>query len=199
MSGETGVGRRLLRRAVLGRGPLKRGSDRLELASRVLLAAVLLLAVPVALAVGTVAHAAAQRVAAVQAADRSQQVAVLVDDAPPATLGTTGDRHPTQARWTAPDGTARSGTVPARPGMRAGDEVTVWLDADGGRVPAPMSADDVFWQAFSQGVLVFLGTAGTAGLLHLGVCRALWRQRSRRWEREWADVEPEWAGRRRPA
>src|SRR3954453_7526767 len=72
---------RLLRWFVLGSGPLKRGSDRLQVLARVLLVITVVGAVPVALAVVTATFSQAQAAAAVEAADRHHVRATLLTDA----------------------------------------------------------------------------------------------------------------------
>jgi hypothetical protein len=178
-------------------GPLKRGSDRVEFASRLVAALVVVLAVPVALTVATVAGADAAQRAAEQSVSRSQVAAVLLTDAA-GTAQSAAESLPvsTPALWRAPDGSARVGEAPAPWHARAGDKVTIWVDQDGDRTAPPMERTGVICAAILGGVLTIL----TAGLLawagHLTVCRALWRYRARQWELGWNTVEPQWAGRR---
>ena len=193
-----GPGTRALRRLLLGRGPLKRRSDRVEMVSRLVLAAVVLLAVPLSLAVGTVAHGAAADTARAQSAERTQVVAVLVEDTAGVTLGNAGDRQLTVARWTTPDGLAAEGWVPAPVGATAGQEVPVWVDAAGTVTRAPLNGSEVTDRALVRGALVFLTLTALALGGHGTVCLVLARRRSRQWDAGWTAVEPLWADRRRP-
>ena len=77
----SGSGRRLFRRFALGSGPLKRGTDRLQLVARLLLLITVLTAIPVALAVVTANYSQGLTVAAAEAAERHQVTATLLADA----------------------------------------------------------------------------------------------------------------------
>jgi hypothetical protein len=189
--------RALLRRISLGSGPLKRGSDRLEVASRLMCLLVLALALPVALTVGAVVHDGAAQQAARETATRHQQTAVLLDDAAGhRTPGSGSLRVATPGRWQAPDGTAHEGMVRAPHEALAGDRVTIWVDGDGALTGRPRQTVDVVTAGLLAGLGTFLGAAALAALAHLAVRRALWRHAARQWEREWRLVEPQWAGRR---
>ncbi|MEU2349098.1 hypothetical protein [Modestobacter sp. NPDC049651] len=190
--------RRALRRLLLGGGPLKRRSDRVEMVSRLALLAVVLVAVPVSLAVGTVARSAVADAARAQAAERHQVTAVLVEDTTHVTLGSAGDRQFTLARWTTPDGRTVEDRVPAPVGATAGQEVTIWIDADGARTRAPLNGSEVTDRALVRGALVFLSVTAVALTAHGAVCLVLARRRARQWDAGWAAVEPQWADRRRP-
>jgi hypothetical protein len=190
-----GRARRAVRRFTLGSGPLKRGSDRLEFAARVLLAVLVLLSVPVALAVGTVVRSELQAVADQQAEQRTRTTAVALAEPAARPDVVVGGRPVVPARWTAPDGTPVEDDVPAPLGTRAGDPVPLWVTADGRRTDEPMGS----WQTTQ--VAVVLTTLGwTGGIVVLGaaygaLCWLLGRQRDRRWAAEWAAVEPTWTRR----
>jgi hypothetical protein len=115
-------------------------------------------------------------------------------DAVPRPDAVTG-RPVVPARWTAPDGRPVDGEVPARLGTRAGEDLTIWVTADGRRTEAPMSS----WQTAQVAVvLTVLGWLGALILLSgsYGVlCWLLGRHRDRRWTAEWAAVEPTWTRR----
>ncbi|MCZ2860627.1 Rv1733c family protein [Blastococcus sp. VKM Ac-2987] len=188
--------RRALSRATLGSGPLKRGSDRVELASRLLCALVVVLAFPVALLVGTVVGMDTAAQARAQAASRTEVTAVLLVDAPDAGRGEIATLSvATPATWRAPDGTRREGTVRALRTAAAGDPVDIWVDPSGTSVDRPLGTSDVVLAALFTGFTTLLVMVGAAVGGHLVVCRLLWRHRSRRWEQEWRAVEPLWAGR----
>jgi hypothetical protein len=104
----------LLRRFTLGSGPLKRGSDRLELLARVLLVCSLLTATSISLAVATATHTQARAQAVAQAADRHRVTARLLEDVP----GPAGEAwiSPDQERrtavWTDPAASSAEGPSP---------------------------------------------------------------------------------------
>ncbi|GAA4733851.1 hypothetical protein GCM10023328_11730 [Modestobacter marinus] len=197
LADQPGAARRALRRAALGSGPLKRRSDRIELASRLLTAVALVLAVPVALVVGIAVGADTAALARERAAAASQQEAVLLADA----AGPDGSgmfTAPVRATWPAPDGSVREGLVHAPSDARAGDRVEIWVDRDGQRTRPPMDVADVGAVAVVSGLVTLLVVAATATGGHLLVCRVLWLRRAREWEEQWCAVEPLWSGRRRP-
>ena len=124
-------GWRYPRRSVssLWRNPLARESDRTEAALAVVLIGIWLLAFPVAAIVGSLAWAASSSAAAQQAKDRTEGTAALLLDAPPIPYSARGTPmttpSPVEARWTAPDGSHRTGEISASPGLQAGDAVSI--------------------------------------------------------------------------
>ncbi|MBB3084431.1 Rv1733c family protein [Geodermatophilus sabuli] len=186
--------RRAVRWFTLGAGPLKRGSDRVELLWRVVLLAVVLLALPTALTVGTVIHTDLRAEAAEQAATTTHTSAVLLDDVPSPLAGQHGALL-APARWTGDDGLPHEGRVQVSAGARAGDEVPVWLDASGAPTRAPLEPAAAARIAVASGFGVLLVTGAAVAATHLVVLGLLARHRDRRWTRGWADVEPVWARR----
>lgn len=197
MPEQTSPVRRTLRRLGVGSGPLTRGSDRVEVASRVLSVLVLILALPTALTVGAFISADTGVQAQDQAATRHRQVAVLLADAADADRGDIGTLTvATPGTWRAPDGTAHEGMVRAPHGAASGDHVTIWVDEAGDQTERPLETVDVVTGGLLAGVFTFLGIAGLTAAGHVGVRRALEGHRARQWEREWRSVEPQWAERR---
>ena len=190
-----GAARGAVRRLLLGSGPLKRMSDRIEVLSRLLLVVVLTLAAPMALVVANATATDLRATAQQETATRTQVAAVLLEDAPPGTDGGLGISTWTEGTWTAPDGSTRQGEVLARPGSRAGDSVAVWIDQDGARTGAPLRESDVTAATASTGGGTFLLFAAAAVGAHGLVCWRLNRHRDRRWSADWAVVEPRWSGR----
>ncbi|RFU20450.1 Rv1733c family protein [Geodermatophilus marinus] len=183
------------RRLGLVRRPLRRGSDRAEAASWVLLALLLLLTVPVALTAGTLVHEQVRTVAEDQARDRLAVTAVATRDATARVDSAYGGRLLVAAEWTAPDGRPAEGDVPVTGAVRAGDRLTVWLTADGEPAGRPMTA----WETTrSTVVLTGLGWVASVAVLVALHAVVLWlvdRHRDRTWTREWAAVEPGWSRR----
>ena len=186
----------VIRRFTLGSGPLKRTSDRLQYLARVLLAGVLVAALPVALAVATASFTQGRTEVARQSAERQQVVAELLDDAVVLTDGTEGT--PAEARatavWTAPPGVQRTAAISVPPRSRAGSALTIWVDRDGDRTTRPLSSGEVVGQAVGLAILTYLVISAVA----IGAYRVfrgqLDRSRFRRWAAEWAVVEPRWSG-----
>jgi hypothetical protein len=185
--------RTLRRRFTLGSGPLKRTSDRVEFASRVVLLVALVLAAPVGLLAGAAGYTSLQATAEQEADTRFPVTATLLADAARPEAG--GADAPAEAFWTAPDGSTPSGQVDAPAGARAGDAVAIWVDASGRVTPEPLPSGEVVVQAVVIGFLaaLFLVITGMAG--HLVVVWQLDRRRARRWADGWSSVAPVWASR----
>ena len=92
---------------VLGHGPLKRGSDRVQFAARLVLLLIAFVSVPVALAAGTVVHEQLQDRVERRAAELVQVTAVAVEDVRPTEAPHSAGRHRATARWTAPRSSIR--------------------------------------------------------------------------------------------
>jgi hypothetical protein len=195
VSVDEATGPRLLRRFLLGSGPLKRSSDRLQVLARVLLVSLVLAAVPIALAVATATGSQTRAVADAQAASRHRVTATLVEDAGPPT-----DRGEyalpvvaVSATWAAPSGAARHGIIDAPARLRAGSIVRIWVDAHGDVTTRPLDDSDVVARAVFHSVTTFLCVTGVAALGYVGSRRAIDRSRMRRWAADWAVVEPVWS------
>ncbi|MGY1792469.1 hypothetical protein ACI796_00645 [Geodermatophilus sp. SYSU D00525] len=184
----------------LGSGPLKRGTDRLEVLGRLAVVLALLAAAPLAVAVTTATQHSLEAQADAQAAERHLVRAVLLEDAP-GTLDADGfgDRVagavPARATWAAPDGPPREGSLNVRPQTPAGTAVSVWVD-DGGRVTRePMDPGSIPAAATAVGVLALVGVPLAAWTLHTVLCCCLDARRDRQWTEGWAAVEREWSAR----
>jgi hypothetical protein len=139
------------------------------------------------------AHAADETFAR-QRAERQSVPAVLVNDVPPSAtaIGGTSDRRMTTVRWTASDGSTRTGRTLVETGLRTGSTVTVWQDAQGRLTTAPPSSTEA---AIESGFLGIAAAAGLAGLVFGAGAVARWRLDRRRvdeWGREWDQVGPLW-------
>jgi hypothetical protein len=176
------------------RNPLRRRSDRAQAGIVALLLAGLLAGAPgAALAAGSWAYGLGVRAEQSQQAGRHQVQATLLEAAPAAL----GQQVLVQARWTAPDGTPRSGQVPVpAAGMPAHSTVPVWTDAAGRLQSSPLRHGTVITVA----VLVGTWAAIIACLLLLGswrlARRALQRGRMAAWEADWRATAPRWTNRK---
>jgi len=175
--------------------PLRRTSDRVEAA---IFAAALILflagAPLLALFAWHWADGAALRVQQRQQAAWHQVSAVLLANARPVVDigygGLAGSEVP--ARWTAPDGTARTGDVPAPASAQAGRTVRIWVDQSGALTGPPLRAEQATSQAALASVLaVFvLGTVLVCAMslaVHL-----LDRRRLAAWAADWRSTGPRW-------
>ncbi len=195
MSEDQTTGRRSRRRFLLGSGPLMRATDRIQALARILFVALVLGAVPVALAVATAAGSSTQSVADAQAASRHRVTATLLEDA--ARPAADSDHAPSLASvlatWSARPGVPREGTVLGPTGAKAGTTVTIWVDDSGDVTTPPLDGSDVVNQAVLSGVSTLIGISAAAGLGYLWVRTMLERSRMRRWAADWAVVEPVWS------
>jgi hypothetical protein len=183
-----------LRRFLVGSGPLKRTSDRVEALGRVLAVTLVLLAVPVALALATVTRSDLTAAAARQAADLHQVVGVTREDVPWPDQGM-GGRASVRAVVTDPDGLRREVRVVVERGTPARTQVPVWLADDGTVAAAPVGGAAIAVEAASIGGVVVLGALLLAVGGQVLLRRRLDRGRARRWDAEWALVEPMWSRR----
>jgi hypothetical protein len=172
---------------------LRRRTDRVEDAAAWLLTAAGLVLVVVAGMLGAATYAERAEQIRHQAA-RIPATAVLLEPAPLLTGHYTGVRPvvPVAAQWSAPDGSPRSGSVPAISGSTAGVEVLIWIDRDGHSVAPPSTPLDAVTAGLGSAVaLLVLGeaalVAGWAALRRVIMARNL-----RRWEREWTRIGPDW-------
>jgi hypothetical protein len=197
---QDGVVRRTLRRFTLGSGPLKRGSDRLQLAARLVVVLSVLLAPLVAVAAAGAATTHLQAVADTQAAERTHVQAVLLQNVPDPTRGAgytdvSSASVPVRAEWPLPGGGVREGLVLAAPGAPAGSTVPVWVDRAGALVAPPLDRAGIPGSAVAVGALPLIGLPVLTWLLYALCCTALNAYRDRRWARDWATVEPVWNSR----
>ncbi len=192
-------GAALARRCGLDANPLRRGTDRLEAWIRIGLVLAFLIGAPLAgWGAGRWAESlGAQAVQAQQASDH-RVTATLLHRVPPS------DDYPyrpilklawVQARWTAPDGSARTGEVQAPLGAQAGSTVRVWTDRSGRLTSPPLGHGQI-----QSWVLMFALIApvllALVLLVALGVAgRLLDRRRLASWEQAWSAVEPQWTRR----
>lgn len=192
MSSSRVPGRTLRRRFTLGSGPLKRTSDRVEFASRVLLLLALLLAAPVGLLAGAATYSGVLVTARHEAATRSTETATLLGDAP---RSDTVEYVAVLATWTTQAGIGRSGLVEAPTGSPAGTSVDVWVDPAGRITDRPLTHGEVVGQGVVVGAVAVLGVVIAAMSCHLVVLLQLEGRRNRRWAAGWASVEPLWVSR----
>ena len=191
---------RLARWLGIDRNPLRRGTDRVEAALRLVMIILVVAAVPAAaVAVGRWAdHYALHRAQAQMAVDH-QVTAVLLRDAP--AIGTPDPYTSVQtawvpARWQPPGQPPRTGEVLALVGARTGSTVRTWIDPSGAITDPPLDHRVIVgnvWLAVTATCLVSWLLLLVAGVL---VRRGLDRRRLRAWEAEWRASGPLWSGHR---
>ncbi|MEU9154969.1 hypothetical protein AB0D59_31535 [Streptomyces sp. NPDC048417] len=172
----------------LRRNPLRRRSDVVE--CWILLAA-WFIALAASLVTGLAAGSAVDHRLDRQRAESRTAPAVLTTEAPGRTSASAADDSRVWAtvRWTAPDGSTRTGRTTVHPGAKAGTPVTVWIDRQGRLTSEPLAPVDAAFQVAWTGILVALTTGGAV----LGVTQLLRlrleRRRLERWDEEWARVD----------
>jgi hypothetical protein len=180
---------------------LRRGTDLAE--AWVCLAALLLILVVAPLIgtlVGGVAQDTLQRSVREQRESRHRVTATVVraldvsplDTDPEASSGR-DLRSRVAADWTAPDGTARHGTVlAALAHPRRGDHFTMWTDDRGRTVARPLDSATATTHAVLAGIgAALLTVAVVEGVRRLAVWRMV-RRRYARWDQAWERAGPDW-------
>lgn len=185
---------RLVRWLGLDRNPLRRRSDRVECALRLMALLSFMVAVIAGIGMGVRAYEQGVRTEQEERRARYQTDAVLVQDLAPPGVAPVGGVLPGQARaeWKAPDGTPREGTVEADPARRPGDTIKIWIDHRGEPVGPPQDRGTTTVGAISSGLAAPLLTAATATFVLVTTRIINQRRAARRWEAEWTIVEPSW-------
>jgi hypothetical protein len=177
---------------------MRRTVDRLEAAVRIaLMTAFLFTAPPVAIRVGHHVEAAGLHAQGQQTV-RHRVTAILLRDAPPAAgrLSMAATRPLVEARWTAPDGSSRTGGIHAPWGQGMGSTTTIWIDDTGRSTAPPLSHSQLVSQGISAAVLTVAALASTVLVTSQVIRLLLDRLRMAGWEADWSIVEPRWTGRR---
>jgi hypothetical protein len=182
-------------RMLMGRNELRRHSDRVEAAVVLFLLAAFLVAIAGAFVLG--GHIYREQRA--EAARLHPAAAVLTQSGPHnSPLNGAGTAT---ARWHAPDGQPRSGTLttvntPGIWGAAAGQRVQVWLTGAGQPVPPPPGPAEVMFTAIVIGISAAAGT-GTVLIGGYGLARLLIdRRRLAAWGSAWELTGPQWTPRR---
>ncbi|HTQ90965.1 MAG TPA: hypothetical protein VMK84_15890 [Streptosporangiaceae bacterium] len=191
---------RLARRLGIDRNPLRRGTDRVEAALRLVMILLAVVAVPAAaIAAGRWADHYALHRAQAERAVNHQVTAVLMEDAPESGIPnpyTSVQTAWVSARYQPPGQPPRTGEVLALAGARKGSTVRTWIDSSGAVTTPPLDhrvlVGDV-WLAVVATCLVSWMLLLAAGVL---VRRGLDRRRLRAWEAEWRANGPLWSGHR---
>lgn len=140
---------------------------------------------------GAVAWEAVLEGRAQQRTERHLTDAVLAEDPGPAARGSTRTRA--TARWTAPDGTTRTGRVPVGSHLERGARVPVWTDEDGATTSAPLGPAAARFDAAVAALAVTVSLGFLVFAVHQLVRRHGERRFTAQWGREWARVAHEWA------
>lgn len=177
-------------------GRMRRRATRWEDAVAVLLGLLAAAGLAVAWATAGSAHESVRDRAVTESAERTRIEATVSATAGPLRDLDSGVQQVTVS-WVGPDGTPRTGDTTVAGLAEAGDRVPVWTDPAGTLTDPPTGPEDAALVAGAVAVAVVLAWA--AGVLLLGrLCYRLTAARiARSWALAWADVEPDWSGRRR--
>ena len=167
---------------LLGRNPLVRSSDRIEVMVLSLAVLLTVVAVPVAGAIGTFVYDAQTRVYAEEAQTRHQVTATAIED------GTVVMQPKTSPLPPAPRGVPpvviTSEIVKWLGQAKTGDQQAIWVNADGANVGPPSPSSDADRDAVGLAINVWLGVAAaSAGLVYV-VRRGLDHRRYAQWDCE---------------
>ena len=176
------------------RNHLMRPSDRLEATIVLLTAAVVLLLIPVAGAFGTATHTRLEHQTHTLSAGVHHVPAVLLEDTYPApdtpeySIRPVGTQNTARARWTTPHG-ERTAAVPTDTPAKAGQTITISVDADGNLTgPIPDSRENTVL-AVTAACGLWALTAGAVLLIAALAHRLFHRNRLRRWAHEWKQFD----------
>ena len=190
---------RLARRLGFDRNPLRRGTDRVEAALRLVMIILMVAVIPAAVAAGRWADHYALHRAQVQRAVDHQVTAVLLQDGPgigTPDLYTSAQTAWVPARWQPPGQPPRTGEVLAVVGARKGSTVRTWIDPSGAVTDPPVDHRVVVGNVLLAVMMTRL--VSWVLLLAAGMLArwALDRRRLRAWEAEWRTSGPQWSGHR---
>ncbi|GLZ12904.1 membrane protein [Actinomadura sp. NBRC 104425] len=187
---------RLVRRLGFGRSDLRRPVDRVQRAVGVTLVVVFLaLAVPLAAWAAERSYRTGLRDEAAQKAGRYPVVATVTRRPADATAGA-GDQSPSTvwARWNAPDGTPRTGEIPAWPSAGRDGTRRIWVNASGKVVGRPLRREQVVVNAVLSACFAVLGVGAPLALVYAVTRRVCDRRRAASWDRAWERLDRRYAG-----
>jgi hypothetical protein len=188
------LGGRLARWLGADGSPLRRRTDRLESAARVLLGLLFLVGGPLLASVAGnwTLHAGQSEMRQQQS---WRQVSAVVLQSAPRPFYSYGSisAYWVAGRWRAPSGVSRTGEVPAQAGVPAGASVKIWVNEAGQLTGRPPLSGHV---VVLRMVLAEIGAVGglvIALLLLFSLIRwQLNRRRMANWAMEWAAFGPRW-------
>jgi hypothetical protein len=173
-----------------GRNPLVRRCDRVEAALLIVMIILAVVAVPVAVLLGSSQREQALATVAQERATRAPATAVLLAAAPDLVPGeaVASGSESVQASWHLPDGSVRTGVVSVDPGTPAGASVPIWVDRAGNPTAAPGTPAKALSLGIGIGLLSWTAAA-------LALCVLMWMARvvlnhlrAAAWTREWARI-----------
>ena len=138
--------------------PLMRASDRWESMLHLLVVVLLLLAIPVAAAVGTETYTrSADRIRATNASEIATQATVLTPPKETRPAGPTQSAlYESQIQWQR-DGNLVNGTIEVPRDTKVGATVSLWRGSDGRPADPPRRTETAVWDGVGTGFALLVG------------------------------------------
>ncbi|MER8015093.1 hypothetical protein ACIQ7S_17105 [Streptomyces griseoluteus] len=173
------------------RNPLRRRADVVE---GWVLVGVWLLTLLAGTAAGLTAARTVEHDLARERAAAHPMVAYVVAHAPgrSGARGWAAERVWTEVRWTAPDGSRRTGQVRVTPGAASGAPVAVWTDGRGRLANRPATPTEAAVRAAFIATLAATAAAAVPCAAGRRLLARLERHRLARWDSEWSRLGPQW-------
>jgi hypothetical protein len=185
------------RRLGLEHNSLRRVSDRTESSIVVTLVLVFIVGAPLlGFLTGRTAYESSLRTEQAQAV-RHRVTAQLTADSPVHAKyvdRTSASGATAEARWTYA-GAVHTGTVPVRPGAKAGTTVTISVDGTGRPVVRPRTHAETINRAVVLGAVAVATLGFGLWTIRLAVGAVFIRRRLADWDTAWAAFESRWSGR----
>jgi hypothetical protein len=164
--------------------------DRIERTAVVVGVAVLLLLIPVAATIGSVTYSDLSLRSQQQRAEYVRVDARVIDTVQSTGTGSDSTTLATgiaTVQWNAPDGSIRSESTEVPAEVQIGETTSIWCDANGTLVHAPVSEVGAVINGASTAMFVWvLGTVLVGFLVYLTTVAGD-RVRMRRWDSDWKD------------
>lgn len=178
--------------------PLRRRTDKMESAWRIILIAAFCIGAPLmAGVVGGSVRATSQHEVAREASWRQADAVLLQGSPQPYYAYGSMATYWVQGRWRTASGTTEVGKVPAPAGAVSGATIPVWLDSVGQPMSrVPMTADVVAFRVVLAEMATVLGLGIALLLIAVTVRWQLNRRRIAYWTTEWSAFGPRWTSRR---
>lgn len=173
-------------RRLVTRGPLVRTSDRIEAAVTFLVLALVVLAIPVAGAMGTTAYDTRAHEYAAQRLSSHHVDAITTDGSAPSKMRPQ-DAFVTPVQWQFA-GKHHIDTIVTPVRLKPGDQKSIWVDAAGNRTVAPLTDHDAAIDAASIAIASWLVVAAVGTAVLVVVRSRVNRRRYAGWDRELEDL-----------
>jgi hypothetical protein len=183
---------------LLGRGPLKRGTDGVQMLMRLLVLVAVIAAAPTALLVASAVRPHPATDARPHVESVAVQAVLLTEPFPRTYVVSSGvvvGAPVARVAWTTASGAVRSVLAPVPPGAHIGDRVTARTNRTTKPAQPPPQDPAERHLSGTLGALTLMCLPLLTWVLYLLVRLALDARRDRQWEVGWSAVEPAWSAR----